>query len=105
MWYIFPQLEGLGHSSTAVYYSIKCREEAEEYIKHPLLGSRLIEISNALLSLESSDPYQVMGYPDNRKLNSSMTLFYIVSGNPVFKKVIDKFYNGQLDSFTVEKLK
>lgn len=105
MWYIFPQLEGLGHSSTAVYYSIKGREEAEEYIKHPLLGSRLIEISNALLSLESSDPYQVMGYPDNRKLNSSMTLFYIVSGNPVFKKVIDKFYNGQLDGFTVEKLK
>lgn len=104
MWYIFPQLEGLGHSSTARYYGIRGRGEAEEYFKHPLLGFRLVEISKALLSLESCDPYEVMGYPDNRKLQSSMTLFYIVSGEPIFKKVLEKFYNGEMDGYTVEKL-
>lgn len=104
MWYIFPQLIGLGHSSMAVYYSIRGRKEAEEYINHPLLGSRLKEISKALLSLETSDPYEVMGFPDDKKLQSSMTLFYLVSGEPVFKKVLDKYYGGKFDEFTVNRL-
>lgn len=66
--------------------------------------NRILEISSALLSLDSSEPYEVMGYPDNRKLKSSMTLFYEVSGNEIFKKVLDKFYNGEEDGFTLEKL-
>lgn len=105
MWYIFPQIEGLGTSSTAVYYAIKGRKEAEEYINYPLLWNRLLEISSSLLSIDSNDPYEVMGYPDNRKLQSSMTLFYEVSGNGIFKKVLDKFYDGEEDSFTLKKLK
>lgn len=105
MWYIFPQIEGLGTSSTAMYYAIKDKEEAEEYISHPVLWNRILEISSALLSTDSSDPYEVMGYPDNRKLKSSMTLFYEVSGNEIFKKVLDKFYNGEEDGFTLEMLK
>ena len=104
MWYIFPQIEGLGTSSTAMYYAIKDKEEAEEYISNPVLWNRILEISSALLSIDSSDPYEVMGYPDNRKLKSSMTLFYEVSGNEIFKKVLDKFYNGEEDGFTLEKL-
>jgi len=104
MWYIFPQIEGLGTSSTAMYYAIKDKKEAEEYISNPVLWNRILEISSALLSIDSSDPYEVMGYPDNRKLKSSMTLFYEVSGNEIFKKVLDKFYNGVEDGFTLEKL-
>ncbi|MGN0565247.1 MAG: DUF1810 domain-containing protein [Candidatus Limousia pullorum] len=104
MWYIFPQIEGLGTSSTAMYYAIKDKKEAEEYISNPVLWNRILEISSVLLSIDSSDPYEVMGYPDNRKLKSSMTLFYEVSGNEIFKKVLDKFYNGEEDGFTLEKL-
>lgn len=104
MWYIFPQIEGLGTSSTAMYYAIKDIKEAEEYISNPVLWNRILENSSALLSIDSSDPYEVMGYPDNRKLKSSMTLFYEVSGNEIFKKVLDKFYNGEEDGFTLEKL-
>lgn len=104
MWYIFPQIEGLGTSSTAMYYTIKDKKEAEEYISNPVLWNRILEISSALLSIDSSDPYEVMGYPDNRKLKLSMTLFYEVSGNEIFKKVLDKFYNGEEDGFTLEKL-
>ena len=104
MWYIFPRIAGLGTSSTAMYYAIKDKKEAEEYISNPVLWNRILEISSALLSIDSSDPYEVMGYPDNRKLKSSMTLFYEVSGNEIFKKVLDKFYNGEEDGFTLEKL-
>lgn len=104
MWYIFPQIEGLGTSYTAMYYAIKDKKEAEEYISNPVLWNRILEISSALLSIDSSDPYEVMGYPDNRKLKLSMTLFYEVSGNEIFKKVLDKFYNGEEDGFTLEKL-
>ena len=82
----------------------KDKKEAEEYISNPVLWNRILEISSALLSIDSSDPYEVMGYPDNRKLKSSMTLFYEVSGNEIFKKVLDKFYNGEEDGFTLEKL-
>lgn len=87
IWYIFPQLSGLGHSGLAQYYEIKDLKEAEEYMDDPVLSERLIEISEALLSLESSDPEDVMGYPDNLKLKSCMTLFSIVSDNPVFENV------------------
>lgn len=104
MWYIFPQIAGLGMSSTAQYYSIADIEEAREYITHPVLGARLLEISRALLTLDSSDATAVMGYPDDLKLRSSMTLFAQVSEDPVFNAVIDKFYGGRPDTRTLHIL-
>lgn len=104
MWYIFPQLQGLGHSSTAQYYAIKDREEAEAYMKHPVLGSRLLEISGELLKLKSNDAREVLGWPDDLKLKSSMTLFEMVSAEPVFGQVLDKFYNGERDGKTLALL-
>jgi len=104
MWYIFPQIKGLGYSSTAMYYAIQNRAEAEVYMAHPVLGSRLLEISGELLKLETSDADEVFGWPDDMKLKSSMTLFYIVSSNQVFRQVLDKFFSGELDDFTVDQL-
>lgn len=103
MWYIFPQIKGLGFSSTAQYYAIQSKKEAEEYLAHPVLGKRLHEISEALLEIKSSDASRVMGYPDDMKLKSSMTLFYLVSGDEIFKKVLEKFFDGEIDKKT-EKL-
>ena len=105
IWYIFPQIDGLGHSSTAKYYSIKDLDEAKEYLKNEILRSRLIEISNELLKLDDSID-NIMGYPDNLKLCSCMTLFYEADPSiDVFKKVIDKFYNGKFDENTIRLLK
>ena len=101
IWYIFPQIAGLGFSSTSKYYSIKDKNEAIEYLKNKTLKNRLIEICEALLSLESDDATYVMGYPDDLKLKSSMTLFDEVSDIDVFKKVLDKFYNGEKDEMTI----
>ncbi len=104
IWYIFPQIAGLGFSSTSKYYSIKDKNEAIEYLKNNTLKNRLIEICEALLSLESDDATYVMGYPDDLKLKSSMTLFNEVSDIDVFKKVLDKFYNGEKDEMTISLL-
>ena len=104
MWYIFPQIKGLGFSSTAQYYAIQSKKEAEEYLAHPILGKRLLEISEALLEIKSNDASRVMGYPDDMKLKSSMTLFYLVSGEDIFKKVLDKFFDGKIDKKTEELL-
>ncbi|MBQ8590918.1 MAG: DUF1810 domain-containing protein [Firmicutes bacterium] len=104
MWYIFPQLKGLGYSSTAKYYGIEGREEAEAYLAHPVLGQRLREISGELLKLESCDAGYVMGYPDDLKLKSSMTLFLEVGGETVFQQVLDKFFDGEKDRKTLELL-
>lgn len=101
MWYIFPQIKGLGHSSTAVYYAIDSLDEAKEYLQNPILNKRLFEISNALLELKNNNPVIILGYPDNLKLQSSMTLFYVASRNKVFKQVIDKFYDRQFDKNTL----
>jgi len=104
MWYIFPQLKGLGRSETARYYGIANRQEAKAYMADPLLGSRLLEISGELLKLESHDANAVFGQPDDVKLKSSMTLFYLVDGNPTFKAVLDKFFDGQMDEVTADQL-
>lgn len=104
MWYIFPQIAGLGMSSTAQYYAIRDIAQAREYMAHPVLGKRLLEISGALLTLSSSDASDVMGYPDDLKLRSCMTLFAQVSDDPVFNAVLDKFYGGQPDERTLSIL-
>ena len=105
IWYIFPQLKGLGSSEISKYYAIRSRNEAKEYIKHPVLGSRLIEISNELLKLNTNNADDVMGWTDNMKLKSSMTLFALVSDNDIFRRVLDKFFDGEMDEFTVQNLK
>ncbi|KNZ40902.1 DUF1810 domain-containing protein [Acetobacterium bakii] len=104
MWYIFPQIKGLGYSSTAKYYAIQNRAEALAYMAHPVLGSRLLEMSGELLKLETSDANKVFGQPDDVKMKSSMTLFYMVSGTSLFKQVLDKFFSGELDVFTIDQL-
>lgn len=105
MWYIFPQIKGLGRSEMAQYYAIQSAEEARAYLEHPILGKRLQEISAALLDLPTSDARTVFGYTDNMKLRSSMTLFYQVSHHFVFEKVLKKFFGGKLDQRTISILK
>ena len=106
MWYIFPQITGLGRSTTAEYYAIKSKEEAKGYIEDPVLGKRLIEISQALFQIESDDAEMVMGWPDNLKLRSCMTLFAEVAPEqPVFRNVLEKVYDGEMDGKTLDILK
>jgi len=105
IWYVFPQLEQLGRSSTAKYYGIRDIQEAQEYLMHPILGSRLDEICKALLALETDNPYNVMGTIDGVKLRSSMTLFSEASeANPVFDSVLKKFFDGEKDEITLNLL-
>lgn len=105
IWYIFPQLKELGKSSTARDYGIRDLDEARAYLADPVLCSRLLEISGALLDLPGSDPRAVMGHPDDLKLRSSMTLFAAVDPEQkVFQQVLDKYYNGIPDPLTLELL-
>lgn len=102
IWYIFPQIEGLGRSSTAKYYSIKDLAEAREYLAHPILRERLIEISEALLENDDS-AFNILGYIDAMKVRSCMTLFHETDpSTEVFSKVIDKFYDGRYDGRTLD---
>lgn len=100
MWFISPQLKGLGFSSTAKYYGISGKEEALAYWEHPVLKSRLVEITGILLDAKSCDAEEVMGYPDDLKLQSCMTLFALVSDERLFFDVLDKFFGGKLDKKT-----
>lgn len=106
IWYIFPQLKGLGHSYNSEFYGIDDIQEAKEYLAHPVLGSRLREISQALLNLNENDPHKIMGSPDDMKLKSCMTLFAHVSENDsIFHKVLAKFFNDETDEMTLQFLK
>lgn len=107
MWFIFPQLKGLGHSAMSQQFAVENLEEARQFLAHPYLGANLIEISKALLELESNDPIAVMGsYVDSVKLRSSMTLFSIADETqPVFQAVLDKFFGGEPDPLTISILK
>lgn len=105
MWYIFPQIIGLGKSDSAIFYSIKNKEEAEDYMNNKTLRNRIIEISNAVLNQPQENIIEVFGDIDAFKLKSSMTLFNIVSPEEeVFKKVLDKYYDGEEDKKTLEIL-
>ena len=96
MWYIFPQMRGLGYSSNAHYYGICDLDEAEAYLADSYLGGNLCRICEALLELETDDAYAVFGSPDDMKLQSSMTLFaHAAGGYSVFHEVLDKFYDGR----------
>ena len=105
MWFIFPQIQGLGFSSTAQYYAIESLGEAAAFLHDPCLGGHLIEISKALLTLPTDDAGEVFGYPDNLKLRSCMTLFAKVEdAPPVFREVLQKYYGGSEDERTNEIL-
>lgn len=105
MWYIFPQLRGLGQSTTAWYYGIEDLDEAKAYLKHPVLGQRLREITRVALELPETDPMKIFGWPDNMKFRSCLTLFAKASEDDLFSQALDKFYGGQEDSLTLELLK
>lgn len=105
MWYIFPQLKGLGKSSTSSYYGITDLEEAKDFLNDAYLGSNLLEISSALLEIECNDASKVMGKPDDLKLKSSMTLFVLASSKEsVFQQVLDKYFDGKMDHRTLKLL-
>ncbi len=105
MWFIFPQIDGLGMSETSKFFAIKSIEEARQYLAHPLLGSDLKECTQALLRVEGRSALQIFGSPDDLKLNSSMTLFASVSsGDSLFQQVLDKYYHGEKDTRTLEIL-
>lgn len=104
IWYIFPQIQGLGHSTMAMYYAIQNKAEAMAYWNDPVLQSHMKEICRALLELDGSIG-TIMGYPDDLKLRSSMTLFYAVTKEPIFWEVLDKFYGGAMDTYTIEYLR
>ena len=103
MWYVFPQFTGLGSSPTSAHYAIKSREEATEYLAHPVLGRRLVECAEAVLRINDRSAHEIFGSPDDMKLRSSATLFASVSPDvSVFHRLIDKYFEGQRDARTIE---
>jgi uncharacterized protein (DUF1810 family) len=105
MWFVFPQIAGLGRSSTAQHYAIADLAEAQAYLAHPVLGPRLLECAHALTELETDDPVDVLGSIDAMKLRSSMTLFARAAPEePVFREVLDQYFGGELDDATVSRL-
>lgn len=102
MWFVFPQLQGLGRSPTAQAYAIADLQEARAYLAHPVLGPRLKECAAALLDLPGHDPTDVLGSTDALKLRSSMTLFALAEpSEPVFRAVLDRYYDGREDEATL----
>jgi uncharacterized protein (DUF1810 family) len=102
MWYIFPQVRGLGFSEISNFYAIRDINEAGEYLNHPVLGSRFVNICNELLDLKGNDATKIFGSPDDLKLKSSMTLFSsLPKTNPAFQSVLNKFFQGVKDQNTL----
>lgn len=105
MWYIFPQLEGLGTSQLSAYYAISGIDEAKAYLAHPVLGPRLLECAEAVLLHKGTAASAIFGYPDDLKLRSSATLFASVSPpGSVFHRIVDAFFQGQVDEPTLRRL-
>jgi uncharacterized protein (DUF1810 family) len=105
MWFIFPQIEGLGRSSTAKRYAIKSLEEAAAYLNHPVLGQRLLQCSKSLLNIHGKSASAIFGFPDTWKLRSCMTLFATIANvDSVFARVLASYFNGQPDQQTLEIL-
>lgn len=108
IWFVFPQLRGLGRSPTAHQYGISSREEAQAYLAHDTLGPRLRECARLVAAIDGSSADEIFGWPDNLKVRSSMTLFARATDDPDmqadFRAVLDKFYDGEDDPATVELL-
>lgn len=104
MWYIFPQPRGFGHSQNTWFYGLTSLEEAKAYLVDEILGTRLREISKAVLEQPTSDVRQLIGNPDWLKLGASMTLFDYISPNDIFAEVLDKFYTGSRHNETIRMI-
>ena len=105
MWYIFPQIEGLGASAMSRRYAIRSRAEAEAYLRHPVLGQRLVECAEAVLGIEGRSAFEIFGSPDDFKLRSCATLFAAVSpAGSVFERVLSAYFGGQRDEATLRLL-
>ncbi len=105
IWFVFPQLRGLGHSATAFRFGVTSLEEATAYLHHPVLGPRLLECAGLLLTHRGRTARDILGYPDDLKVRSSMTLFACAGGGSVFTDVLDAFYGGEQDAATLELLR
>ncbi|MDE6703577.1 MAG: DUF1810 domain-containing protein [Muribaculaceae bacterium] len=104
MWFIFPQVKGLGKSYNSMFYGLSGIDEAKEYLAEPTLNNRLREITETVLNLQSDSILKVFGKIDSMKLQSSMTIFDLASPDDIFAKVLDKWYDGQRDSSTLKIL-
>ena len=106
MWFIFPQLRGLGRSPTATYYGIVSLDEARAYLAHPLLGPRLVLCTNAVLGIEGRTPHEIFGSPDDMKFHSSMTLFAVAAGDPAsrYSDALARWWQGAADPQTLRLL-
>jgi uncharacterized protein (DUF1810 family) len=105
MWFIFPQIEGLGHSEPARRFAISCVEEARAYLKHPILGPRLRECTQLVNQVEGHSIACILGFPDDLKFRSSMTLFaQATADNRVFNEALRKYFGGEPDRATLERL-
>ena len=104
IWYVFPQIKGLGHSYSSEFYGIASKEEASAYLKHPVLGKRLRDITCALLDSNNPSAFNILGFPDVLKVQSCMTLFDLVSPNDIFNDVLEKYYEGKRCEKTMSRL-
>lgn len=104
IWYVFPQIKGLGHSRMSEFYGISCKEEAKAYLEHPYLSKRLRDITQALLNCNNPSAYNILGFPGVLKVQSCMTLFDIVSPHDIFNDVLDKYYEGERCKKTMMRL-
>ncbi len=105
MWFVLPQLAGLGRSAMAQRFALRDLDEARAYLAHPLLGRRLVECARALTALDTADPVEVFGDVDAQKLQSSMTLFALAAPDqPVFREVLDQYFGGALDEGTTSRV-
>jgi uncharacterized protein (DUF1810 family) len=106
MWFVFPQVRGLGHSATATHFSISSLDEALAYLDHAVLGARLRECAEIVNALDGRSVSQIFGYPDDLKFRSSMTLFNATAPDDLtFKRALEKYYRGAIDQRTIELLK
>lgn len=105
MWFIFPQIQGLGRSGISRHYAISSREEAAAYLRHPVLGPRLMECTRLVNALQGRTAHEIFGSPDDMKFHSCMTLFAAVAGaDSVFQQGLDRYFGGNPDRATLERL-
>jgi uncharacterized protein (DUF1810 family) len=105
MWFVFPQIAGLGHSPMAQHYAIQNLVEARAYLAHPLLGARLRECTQAVIAVEGKSAHDIFGSPDDLKFRSCLTLFaHALPDEPLFRAALDKYFGGEADALTLEKL-
>jgi len=105
MWFVFPQIHGLGSSATAQHFAVASRAEAESYLRHPVLGQRLRECTRLVNAIEGRSVEEIFGYPDYLKFRSSMTLFaHAATDNQVFVDALRKYFEGEYDPLTLDKL-